>query len=51
MFQFWRCPTNRMTHHPVGPAIADHSLFREPNYPALTRHNAAQRPDMGTYRA
>jgi len=35
MFQFWRCLTNRMTHHPVGPAMADNSLFREQSYHAL----------------
>lgn len=28
---------------------ADLPLFREPSYPALIRHNAAGRPDMGTY--
>ncbi len=31
--------------------IADHSLFREPSYQALTSPNAARRADLGTYRA
>ncbi len=26
MFQFWRCLTNQTTHHPIGRAVADHSL-------------------------
>ncbi len=42
MFQFWRCLTNRMTHHPAGPAMADHSPFTEPSYQALSRQDAGR---------
>jgi hypothetical protein len=51
MFQFWRCLTNRMTHHPVGPAMADHSLFRELRYWTLTRKDGVRWAVLGAYRA
>jgi hypothetical protein len=37
--------------HTAYPFAADLPLFREPRYPALTRHDAAQRSDVGGYRA
>jgi hypothetical protein len=49
MFQFWRYLTGNMTHHPVGPAMADHSLFREQTYYALSRQDAAPWADLGSY--
>jgi hypothetical protein len=36
MFQFWRCLVNQITHNPVGPAVADHSLFSEQDYRGLS---------------
>ena len=41
MFQFWRCLTNELTHHPVGRAVADYSLFRGQSYHALSGQDAA----------
>jgi hypothetical protein len=51
MFQFWRRLINQMMHQPVGRTVMDHSLFREQSYHALSRQDAAQRADLGTYRA
>jgi len=51
MFPFWRCLTKWMTHHPFGPAMADHFLFREPSYHALIRQDTARWADLGLYRA
>lgn len=50
MFQFWRCLTDRMTHH-VGRTMADRSLFREQSYHTLKSQGVARRADLGTYRA
>jgi hypothetical protein len=50
MFQFWRCLTNQMAH-PLGLAMADHPLFREQSYHALSRKDAVQWAVLCTYRA
>jgi hypothetical protein len=50
IFQFWRRPTSWMMHQ-VGRIMADHSLFREQSYQALSRQDAARRADLGTYQA
>jgi len=51
MFPFCCCLTNRTTHHPVGPAMEDYSLFMEPSYHALIRQDTTRWADLGTYRA
>ena len=52
-FQFWRCLTNQMTHHPVERAVwlwQVIPLFREQSSHALSRQDAARWADLGTYR-
>jgi hypothetical protein len=49
--QVWCRLTNQTTHRPVDQTAADHSLFREQGYHALSRQDAARRADLGTYRA
>ena len=50
MIQFWRPLSDPLTHQ-VGRITVDRSFVSEPIYPALTRHGAVQREDLGTYRA
>ncbi len=45
----WRA--GQATSSPVDQTAADHSLFREQSYRALSRQDAALWADLGTYRA
>jgi hypothetical protein len=40
-----------MTHHQIGRTREDLSFFREQNYHALSRQDAARWADLGAYRA
>ena len=44
-------PTNLRGHPLSSQTVADHPLFREQSYHALSRQDAAQWTDLGTYRA